>query len=607
MSFKIFTLQLTGKIKPVSAIESQRKALADDYEEFKKVENSNELKIFLELEKRVTSAEFKRKRREVEGMKFKGSEEYNLEREFKRLRNSNRIRKYFKAEGSSDLKRYKQEKDSQKITDYYLLQGYLKEGQFEKEKNEIKSQVFKGSKEEKLLTEFRRLNKSSAIRAFKELDGSLILKKHKALEETEKFKKFNHLKNINGKDKEKRKEFKVLKRDSELRAYFRFEKSKKLKLYHEIIGSYDLTRYNELKELVNSETFKKQEAFLKDKKKFDKSEAFKKRYEFKQLAVDSVVKFVLKYGKSDLYKNYLDVKDSFDFKRYFELEKMVGSEEFKTRKRWLEDKKRWKKTNEFKDEQQYFKEKKKPEFVKYFKYKGTTYFDFFKEWEVAFEDDFTGNEINIERWGTCSPIAQKLLGENYAMPGDLNFFTNGQNIKTGNKLAIQVKHEKINGKVWQMPAGFMPVDFEYTSGMVTSAGKFMLEDGILEAKIKFNPVKQVVSAFKLSGEESTPCINLFEMGFKNNVGISRLNGGGKIETSGLDISNLKKGDYIFSLEKQGASFSWKINDTEVCQQSCNELNTPLNINVSSLVTEKIQGSQLPVNFEINWVKYYRKR
>ncbi len=606
MSFKIFSLQLTGKIKPVATIEQRRKTLEEDYEEFKRVESSDELKAFLELEKWINSSEFQQKKRETESLQFKGSEEDNQLKEFQRLKKAARMRKYFKVEGSQDLAKFESEKDSDRMKTYYTLLEYVKEGQFEKEKNEIKSQVFKGSVEEKHQKDFKRLDKSAAIRAYNELEGSEKLKKHKKLEETEKFKKYVQLKNVPDIDKDRRKEFNALKKDSEIKAYFRFEKSKKLKLYHETNGSHDLKRYLELKEYVNTEEFKKREAFLKDNKKFEKSDANKKFNEFKKLAADSNVKFVLKYEKSALYKNYLDVKDSFDLKRYFELDEIIKSEEFNNRKKWLEDKKRWEKTDEFKEQQRYLEEKKKPEFVKYFKYKGSTDFDFFKQWDVVFEDDFKSAGLNTDKWGTCHPVAEKMLGENYAMPGDLNIFTNGDNIKTGTNLTIQVKYEKAKGKVWQMPAGFVPTDFEYTSGIITSGDKFLMEDGILEAKIKFNPVKQVASTFYLSGKEVSPRINMVEMGAKNYLGISNIKDG-KITSSGLDIANLKKGMYIFSLEKKGSSYTWKINETEVWQQSNGESKEPLHITASSLLINEVPGSQLPVNFELEWVKCYKKK
>ena len=604
MSFKIFTLQLSGKIKPVSTIEKQRKLLADDYADFQRIEVSEALKSFLELDETVNSGEFKSKKKEVEGLQFKGSEEENQQKEFERLKKTGRLKKYFKVADSSDLKKFEAEKEGQKLNDYYALLEYMKEGQFEKEKQEIKSQVFKGSVEEKHLKDFNRLEKSAAIRAYKELEGSTKLKKHKALEEQDKFKRYNELKNAADQDKDKKREFKTLQNDAEIKAYFKFEKSKKLRLYHEILGSHDLKQYEELKAFTSTEEFKKKEAHLKDKKKFEKSETYKKQMEYKRLAADPTVKFVLKFEKSGLYKNYLDVKDSFDLKRYQELEAILNSEDYKKRKTWLQDKKRWEKTDEYKKEQEHKSIQSTPDIVKYFKYKDSEDFEFFKKWEVVFEDDFSGKELNKERWGTALPVAEKLLGENYAMPGDVGIFTNGENINLGNKLTISVKNQKVMGKTWQMPAGFVPGEFNYTSGLITSGERFKMEDGIIEAKIRFSPVKHVASSFYLSGDDAMPRLNLVEMGVKNNVGISSQNGDGKVQNSGLDIANLKKGDYIFTLEKEGSSFNWKINNVEVWQQSDSSLNIPLQLNASSLIVDKPAGSS---SFEIEWVKCYRKK
>ena len=607
MSFKIFSFQLTGKIKSTAAIEKKRAELDADFAEFQKTEKSDELKTFLELEAFVNSERFKKNKKEIENLSFKGSKEENQLKEYQRLKKSGPIRKYFKVNGSPEMKRFEKERDSEKMKRYYELLDYVKEGQFEKDKKEIKEQVFRGSVEEKHLKEFKHLEKSAGIRAFKELNGSDKIKKHEALEKTEKFKKYHQLKNAADQNKEEKAEFRRLKADTELKNYFRFERSKKLRLFRETTDSHDLARYNELKAKVNSDDFRKREAFLKDKKKFEKSEAFKKYSEFKKLAADQTVKFVLKFEKSALYKNYLDVKDSFDLKRYHELEEIINSEEFKKQKAWLEDKKRWEKTEEFKKYQQYLREKEKPEFVKYFKYKDSEAFDFLKNWEVVFEDDFKSSGLDEKKWATQPATAAKMLGENYALPGDLNIFTAGKNVKTGNKLQIQVRKEKASGKVWKMPAGFIPTDFDYTSGLISSDHSFKLEEGILEAKITFNPIKQVLSSFYLAGDNSTSRVNLIEMGTRNNLGFSMLNGKGKVESTGLEIGNLKKGSYIFTLEKKGSSFTWKINETEVLKEENRAFDQAMHLEASSLVIDDVPGSQLPASFEVEWVKCYARK
>lgn len=607
MSFKIFSLQLLGKIKPVETIEAQRKQLLDDYNEFEQIEHSDELKKFLELETFIGSQEFKKKKAEIEALQFKGSKEFNQLAELEKLKKASTIKNYFKVAGSNDLKRFEGLKKSDKLNEYDNLLEYIKEGQFEKDKSDIKKQVFKGSVEEKHWNDFQKLDKSAAIKAYKELHESAELKKHKIFSESEKLKEFVQLLNLPDKDKQKNKELKSLQRDHEIKSYFKFEKSKKLKLYHEIAGSHDLKRYYELKEFVEKDEFKKRESFLKDNKKFEKSEAFKKYSRFKQLVADADVKFLLKFEKSRLYKNYLNVVDSFDLKRYHELVEIVSSEEFKQRKIYLEDKKKWEKTEEFAQLQEFTAMKKLPHLVKYFKYKGTTVFDFFRNWEVAFSDNFSEAKIDTGKWSFISASADKMVGDNFALAGDLHVFTQGNNIKTGKRLTIEVRKEKASGKVWKMPAGFVPAEFDYTSGLISTWNSFEMEDGIIEAKIKFNQVRQVVSSFYLAGSQDLPRINLVEMGVKNRVGVLTLNSN-KAHVEGLDISNLKNGLwYIFGIEKKGSNYTWKINGTEVFSLSYSSVKDKLHLNASSLVVEEISASQLPSAFEIEWVKCWRKK
>ncbi len=488
MSFKIFSQQLFGKIKPTETIEKKRKTLLDDFEEFNRVEKSEELAKYLELEKQVNADEFKKKKAEIESLQFKGSKEYNAFKELERLKKSKKIRNYFKIADSPELKKFDNLKNSQKIKDYDDLFEYVKKGQYSKERSEFKTQ----------------------------------------------------------------------------------QKSKK------------------------------------EKDKFEQSDAYKKYSTFKQLASDGDVKFFLKFNKSSLYKNFLNVKDSSDLKRYDELTKMVDSEEFKQRKAYLEDKNKWQKTEEYAKQQEYLSMKKLPHLVKYFSYKNGNAFDFFRKWEVSFEDDFKSVKPNKEKWSGKTYIAEKMLGDNYSLAGDLQVYTDGENVKGNGKLAIEIRKEKKTGKVWHVSSGFLPIELDYTSGVVSSWPSFWQEDGIFEAKIKFAPVKQMVSSFYLSGEQNMPRLNLIEMGAKNRVGIISAENG-KANVEGLDVSNLKKNQwYIFTVEKEGSNIVWKINESEVFRTQNNLFNGKLHLSASALVVDEISASQLPATFEIEWVKCYRK-
>jgi len=608
MSFKIFYSQLFGKIKPVEKIESNRHSLYRDYLEYLNVDNSEELKEFLELEKFVRSDEFKSREEQIKHLRFKGSPEEELLKEYEKLKNASHIKKFFKLKDSSDMRRFEALIKSDKIREFNQLTEYVDNGSFNEEKEEMRRQVYRGSDEEEHLKEYNKLKKSSLIKIFLQLHGSKVLSQHEKTAGSEKLKKYYELKDLPEADKEKKREFSLLKRDTEIKQYLKFENSRQLRLYKESLESYDLKKFNELKEVVESETFKKRVYFLKDKKKFGKTEAYKKWKRLNELSSGSDVKFYLKFEKSALLKNYYDVKESYDLKRFLELKEIITSDEYLKRKAYLEDVKKWEKSDEYAKQQKYNDMLKLPHLVKYFKYKGTDAFKFFTDWEISFEDDFTAENLNNEKWSPLSFWAAKGLNRNFSMPGDLQAYTNGENIKAGGRLVIETKKEKAEGLVWQMPAGLVPSQFEYTSGLVSSGNSFWQKDGIFEAKIKFSPVKEVVSSFVLQGENSTPKVHLIEMGMKNRLGISLMNDQGKLIMNGLDISNLRKGKwYIFTIEKAGNTCTWKINEREVLKLDQVFVDSPLHINILSIVVDRIPGSKLPVRFQADWVRCYKKR
>lgn len=498
MSSKLFFLQTFGKIKPVEKIEAQYQSLLSAYEEFSKVEKSEELKELLVLESFVQSAEFKRKKAEIESIRFEGSKEQGQLKEFQKLDKSKSIRKYFEAAKSDSLKKFESLKGSKKLAEFAALKDFVKNGAYGKEK-------------------------AALLQTAKGKDGKKISK-------------------------------------SERRA------------------------------------------------QFEKSEAFAKFKQFSQLVSDSDIKFYFTYEKSSIYTNFLRVKDSSELKRHAELKKTVESDEFAARKKYLEDKNKWEKTEEFAKQKRYLELKKQPHIERYFKYKANNPFGFFNSWELVFEDKFQSPKIDESKWSVLGYWAKKLVGDNFSQPGDLQHFTAGANIQAGkNGLAILVKKEKTKGKIWNPAAGFSPADFNYTSGQLNSGDSFRITDGIVEAKIRFNPRRSVVSSFYLSGEKVSPQINILESGVKNRMGLLRSDNG-KIHFEGESLNQLKVGkSYIFGLEKAGLKATLKINGVPVFELNSNEINQPMFLNFASIVVDEIPAGELPSAFEIEWVRCYRPK
>lgn len=389
--------------------------------------------------------------------------------------------------------------------------------------------------------------------------------------------------------------------------------------------------YHNLEMLVNSATFKqkkkelqqltlkgsKEEAQLKDLKKLErngrlqkfystlKSEDLKRFNELKKLNDSADSKFLGQYEKSSAYKNYLKMKDSAERKKLEELQQLTTSAEFKTRIAYLEDKQKWEKTEDFVQEKRFGEMQKMPQVINYLKYKNSNAFDFFKKWELTFEDRFDSQKLDSQKWITKSHWANQTHGQNFSQLGDLHTFTDGKNIVTdGKSLKIEVRKEKANGLQWRIPFGFVPQEFDYTSGIISTAANDWWNHGILEAKVKYSPSTDFVDAIYLLGEESSPQINLLEMGARNRLGtLSKSNSG--IQADCESISGLKTGEfYIFRLEWTSNALIWKINGREILKIDLHIPSHSLHLNVASIVVNEPNGS-LPHRFEIDWVRFYQ--
>ena len=609
MSFRILTLQLTGKLKSVEKLEAERAALQKKYAAFIEAEKSATLVEYRELENWVGSGAMQQRKKELEGEVFKGSSEYLLLKELETLRKTRSIRDYFKVEGSAELQRFMKVKDSDLLKEYYQLKDYVEGGAFQRDKQAISLLKFHGSAEEKHLHEFEEMKKNHALQDFLKLQGSEAITRHHKFIESPKFKRYLELKNLPVADKAHKEELDRLAKDHEVVQYFKLENSKEFRHYKEMSGSHLPARYKELHDLVGSRAFRDKVSELKDKKKFEKSEAMQKYKKFKQLASVGDIRFFLKYEKSSLYRNYLDTKDSYPLQRYRELVAQTTSPEFLKRKAWLEDTKKWEKSEEYARHQRFMALKKDPKVELFFKFQNSHAFDFFNDWEESFSEEFGAGKPDWSKWTPNNYLADLMLGETFSQKDDLQAYTGGKNCSVSNgRLQIHVRKEKVISKAWHPGAGFVPVEFHYTSDILSTVKSFWQEGGIFEAKIRFSPVNEVVSTCYLQGKKNSPLISLLEMGPTSRMGILTLNGTGKPEFNGITLQHLKKDHfYMFRVEWDSNRVIWKINDIKVHEVPFGGLGEPAHISMQNLVVSEIPGSKLPVTFETDWIRCYRRK
>jgi len=463
---------LLGLIPSTLKIEQAEKALTAEFEKLTAFSDSDTLKKYNELKDLVTSSDFMQKRKEIESLNYKNSEEYAKEKEFLSLQKAKDIVLYFRTVAGSTLKKFRELDGSEKISNFESLEKLVQSLEF---REKTKTKEFKGSEDSKKLDEFNRLRGSS-----------------------------------------------------EIRDYFTFKKSKEYANFLNTDGSTRLSRYNELKDYVASAEFKERKNYLLDRKRFEKSEMFKELQEFDKL-------------------------------------------------------------------------KKNDDILWYFKVKDSNKFDVLKNRELTFSDEFEGDKLDARIWLTNYFWGDKLLKDRYSVGSDLQAYTEKENFEIRNSLLkIITKPQKTEGKVWSAD-GFKTKEFAFTSGIINTGKSFRQKYGTFTAKIKLgNPAAK--SAFWMIADKITP-----------HVDVCRTANGKVVCDYFADVNKRTKGSvgskyandfYIFSLDWTPDKLVWKINSTEVLTQTSDVPQEPMYILFSG-------GLDKPVNsmtsMEIDWVRVYQPK
>ncbi|MEZ5083666.1 MAG: family 16 glycosylhydrolase [Bacteroidales bacterium] len=479
----------------------------------------------------------------------------------------------------------------------------------------------------KELEEFNEFNDSDELKSFNELSKYLESNEHKSLVST--------LQKDKSVEEGRIKLYETQKKSRQFKSFFKFKNSSKLKEYSAIAASDELAKYNKLKEITSSANFasekNKIEAELKKIKEKEKQKESKdakaenfasqkkelenkleglilQESEYHKLSKSRNIKFHYKFGKSQRYIDFLAFQKSKELKDYLALEEYLSSAEHKELmasliEREADENKKIKEHTDFKNSKKY---------KWYLDLKGSTKFDDLKKWKVVFEDDFSGKQLDQEKWLPRYYWGDKLIKDASALEHDKAFPTNGKNIETGGTLKIITKREKTEGKVWKQPFGFLPKEFEFTTGLVNTGKSHRQKFGKIEAKIKINFAQPVNYNFWMVSENNLPHIDILklqkkkskvDMGHVYNASSSKQGPERKMaEYSGLDVS---QDFFIYTLEWSKNKLTWKINDVVVNEQTQHIPNEEMYLVFSSSMTDKANGTGLPASMEVDWVRCYQ--
>jgi hypothetical protein len=541
---------LLGMIPSTEKIEQAEKDLTAEYEKLQAFFNSDKLKRYNDLNDLVNSSAFIQKKKEIESLQYRNSKEYSEEKEYNTMKKARDIVLYFKTVSGSDLKRFRDIESSGKISEFEKLEKYISSEDFKK-KQAAPPFTFKDTPEYKKWIEFREIKSNPEVKSYKPFRtvGSRGIKFWKPLQKEAVPKPARYLK------------------------------------------------YEELKTFVESP------AFLEKKKMkpvtFRDTDEYKKLLEYREKKKSDDIKFYYKFKSSKEYANFLETDGSQRLARYNELKERIASDEFRERKNYLLDKKRFEKTGMFKDMQEYEKLKKDADIIWFFKVKDSSKFDVLKSRELTFSDEFEGEKLDTKKWITNYYSGEKLLNGRFSVDPDLQAYT-GENFEIRNSvLKIVTKPQKLSGRVWSATRGFEMREFNYSSGIINSGMSFRQKYGIFSAKIRLgNPSAK--NSFWMLGDKIKPHIDICRTS-KGKVQMDIFSNGDKPERASLG-SKYAGNFYIYTLEWTPEKLVWKINDTVVFTRTQDIPREPLFINLSGGLDKPINGMTA---MEVDWVRVYK--
>jgi hypothetical protein len=516
---------LLGMIPSTLKIEQAEKALIAEFEKLNNFSGSDQLAKYNMLDRVVNSSDFIQKKKEIESLTYKNSEEFVKEKEFISLQKAKDIILYFKTIGKNELKRFKDLDGSEKIIEFEKLEAFIKSPEF-REKQRMKPIRFK---------------------------------------DTEEYIKFH--------------EYKSLKSDPEVKAFL------KSKGKGELTKSKTIIRYEELDAFTRSPEFL---AKMNMKPiTFKDSEEYKKLLEFERKKASPDIKEFYKFKASKEYANYLNTHNSKRLERYSELKDYVATSEFREKKNYLLDRKRFEKTEMFSQEVEYNKLKKNPDIIWYFKIKDSNKFDILKNRELTFSDEFDGDRLDSTKWLTNYYWGEKLLKDRYSVESDLQAYTEKENFELRNSLLkINTKPQRISGKVWSASNGFTTKEFSYTSGLINSGNSFRQKYGLFTAKIKLGD-PNAKNAFWMLADKITPHIDICRTS-KGKVWFDYFSAKGNNTQTSLG-SRYANDFFIYSLEWTHDRLVWKINNTVVYSQTSDIPQDPMYVILAGGLDKPING------------------
>jgi hypothetical protein len=258
---------------------------SSELKRFNDINEGDKIVQFNEMKETVESGQ-------IEQIKAQMIQDHKTElakpKKLKAIKKQPDIKKYFKLLDSAEYKTYTEIADSDKPAEFESLTSIVNSFDYGQVNDENKDEFTEQLEAKDKLSALEKDNAFKTYVKFKESGNADLMKKvpeteaymeQEALEIYLKSEEYQEkLKSTDWKKSDLFKlqnDYKALKKDADIKFFFKFEKSAAYVNYLQIKDSEKLSRFEELKAQTSEEEFIKQVEYLKDDKKFEKTEEYK--------------------------------------------------------------------------------------------------------------------------------------------------------------------------------------------------------------------------------------------------------------------------------------------------------------------------------------------
>lgn len=175
------------------------------------------------------------------------------------------------------VKRYRQIEKSPELAEYQQLKKLVESNAFQERKKELVGRKYKDTDEGRKMASYDRLSSSMRMKGYKYALDSDTFQAFLKFQQSEDFQKIHSV-------KERLK-------SSELRMFNMIYRSAFYKNYTKVLNSPELKQLNVLEQEINTEDFRKRNAFWADAKRWQHSEEYKTEQRYLELANSEDIKF----------------------------------------------------------------------------------------------------------------------------------------------------------------------------------------------------------------------------------------------------------------------------------------------------------------------------